>query len=295
MKHKLMIIAAVLPPLLFSCSGKNHRSDAYGTFEATEISVSPEIPGRLLTFPVEEGQHLKQGQPVALLDSTDHVLRLHMLKAQQQAVANKLESLQAQAGVLGQQKANLEVELERTRKLFAGQAATQKQLDDVTGNHSLLQKQIQAVLVQREGIRDELDALSQQIAQAAENLRKCRIVNPVEGTVLVKYHEASEMVMAGKPLYKIADLSEMELRVYISGSQLPHVKIGQEAEVLIDEDKTENRRLSGTVSWISSTAEFTPKIIQTKEERVNLVYAVKIRVKNDGSLKIAMPGEVNFR
>ncbi len=290
-----MIVAAVLLPLLFSCSGKNKRSDAYGTFEATEISVSPEISGRLLAFQVEEGQNLKEGQLIALLDSTDHVLRLQMLRAQQQAVANKLESLHAQAGVLEQQKTNLEVDLERTRKLFADQAATQKQLDDVSGSHKLLLKQIQAVLVQRKGVSDEIEALSQQIAQARENLRKCRILNPADGTVLEKYHEASEMVMAGKPLYKIADLSEMYLRVYISGSQLPQVKIGQEAEVIIDADKDKNRTLSGTVSWISSSAEFTPKIIQTKEERVNLVYAVRVRVKNDGSLKIAMPGEVNFR
>lgn len=288
-------MGCVVSGLMVSCAGGDGKSEAYGTFEAVEITVAPEIPGKLLSLDIEEGMVCKAGQATGLVDTTDFYLKKQALEAQQSAVGAKLGSIMAQADVQVQQKMNLEVDQQRLLRLFADKAATQKQLDDMSGNLKLLEKQVKATLVQRESVLHEKEALGKQIAQVEEALRKCHIICPIDGTVLAKYSEASEIVAAGKPLYKIADLKEMILRVYISGSQLPHVAIGQKVEVLIDEDKKLNRTLSGTVSWISSSAEFTPKIIQTKEERVNLVYAVKVRVVNDGSLKIAMPGEVNFK
>lgn len=293
--NKKLIYYCLFAGILVSCSGKNGKSDAYGTFEATEVTIASEIPGKVLQLNVEEGMELKAGIQSGLIDTVDLHLKKLALQAQQRSVRAKLDGIGSQLAVQQQQKENLQIDLDRLEKLFKDKAATQKQLDDLTGNIRLVDKQMNATRVQNEGVVNELEALTQQIAQVEDGLRKCRIINPIDGTVLSKYTEAAEVVSAGKPLYKIADLKEMQLRVYVSGSQLPHIKIGQEAEILIDEDKNSNRSLKGNVSWISSTAEFTPKIIQTKEERVNLVYAVKVRVKNDGSLKIAMPGEANFK
>jgi HlyD family secretion protein len=289
--HLLSLLIIIL---LSSCSGKNDKSDAYGTFEATEVTISSEMPGKIISLAAEEGTEIKAGDEVGLIDTTDLQLKRQSMVAQLLAVSTKLDGISAQLSVQEQQKENLLIEKRRLDQLFADKAATQKQLDDMNGNLKLIDKQLHATAVQKESVNHEQEALRQQIAQIVENISKCHIVNPIEGIVLAKYMEAGEIALAGKPLYKIADLREMDIRVYVSGTQLPHIKLGQQAEVLIDEDKTKNRKLSGTVKWISSTAEFTPKIIQTKEERVNLVYAVKVRVKNDGSLKIAMPGEVKF-
>lgn len=291
----IKILGLIIMMIFASCSGRNKKSDAYGTFEATEVTISSEITGKVIRLTAEEGTELKAGDEVGLIDTTDLQLKRQSMEAQLLAVGTKLDGINAQLAIQEQQKENLIIEKRRLDQLFADKAATQKQLDDMNGNLKLIDKQLHATAVQKESVNHEQEALRQQIAQLTENIRKCHILNPIEGIVLSKYMEAGEIAMTGKPLYKIADLREMEIRVYISGTQLPHVKLGQQAEVLIDEDKTNNRKLSGTVIWISSTAEFTPKIIQTKEERVNLVYAVKVRVKNDGSLKIAMPGEVNFK
>lgn len=293
MKTRLLIYLP-FAVILLSCSGNKGKSDAYGTFEATEVTISSEIPGKILQLDIMEGMEIKAGTQTGLIDTLDLHLKKLALLAQQRAIQAKLSGISAQLAVQQQQKENLQIDLARIERLFEDKAATRKQLDDLTGSLRLVDKQMQATLVQREGVLNESDALAQQVAQLEEGIRKCRIINPVDGTILSKFSEAAEVVTPGKPLYKIADLREMYLRVYVSGNQLPHIKLGQEVEVLIDEDKRENRKLSGTISWISSSAEFTPKIIQTKEERVNLVYAVKVRVKNDGSLKIAMPGEVNF-
>jgi HlyD family secretion protein len=182
----------------------------------------------------------------------------------------------------------------RVEKLLNDGAATPKQLDDINGQIELVNRQIGSTNTQYATVRTELEVYNAQIAQINESIRKCSIYNPLEGIILEKYAEPNEITAFGKPLYKIADMAEMILRVYVSGEQLPKIRLSQEVEVLIDQDKKTNRKLSGIISWVSETAEFTPKIIQTKEERVNMVYAVKVRVKNDGSLKIGMPGEVNF-
>jgi HlyD family secretion protein len=173
-------------------------------------------------------------------------------------------------------------------------AATQKQMDDITGSLDLIEKQIMATGVQKESVMAELSTLATQVKQVEENISKCFIISPLTGTVLVKFTENGEISALGRPVCKIANLEELELKVYISGDQLPYLKIGQEVEVLIDADRNKLTSLPGQVSWISSKAEFTPKTIQTKEERVNLVYAAKVRVANDGTLKIGMPGEINF-
>jgi len=279
---------------LFSCNSKSKLSDAYGNFEAVQVTVSAESTGRIHYLKVEEGSQPDSGTIVALIDTTDLYLRKLQLQSQKKAVFVKKSSVESQIDVQQQQKANLLVDKNRVSRLIAEKAATTKQLDDITGAIDLVDKQVASIRTQTAGISEEMEIVDRQIAQVDELIHKCYIRNPVSGTVLSKYAEAGEIATPGRALYKIADLSMMELKVYVSGTQLPGVKQGQQVEVLIDADSKTNRKLNGVVSWISPKAEFTPKIIQTKEERVNLVYAVKIRVPNDGSLKIAMPAEVNF-
>ncbi|MFA5972118.1 MAG: HlyD family efflux transporter periplasmic adaptor subunit [Lentimicrobiaceae bacterium] len=279
---------------LSSCQNRNNLSDAYGNFEAVQVTVSAESAGQIQYLKVEEGSQLDSGMIVAVIDTTDLYLKKLQLLSQKKAASVKKSSVAAQVEVQLQQKANLLVEKNRVTRLLADKAATPKQLDDINGAIDLVDKQVASIQTQDAGIAEEMDVIDRQIAQVNESIHKCYIRNPVTGTVLSKYAEAGEIAAPGRALYKIADLSIMELKVYISGTQLPAVKQGQKVEVLIDADKKTNRKLSGVVSWISPKAEFTPKIIQTKEERVNLVYALKIRVPNDGSLKIAMPAEVNF-
>ena len=279
---------------LFGCNVNHEKSDAYGNFEATEITISAQAVGELLQFDLEEGDFFKAGRFIGYVDTTVLVLKKQQLHAQIQAIKSKFINLDAQVAVFQQQHTNVKRDMERVEKMFSDGAATQKQVDDMQGQVEVIEKQIQAVQSQKIAINAELEVVDKQIDQVNESIKKSVIRNPVDGVVLIKYVNAHEMVGMGKPLYKIADLREMKLKVFVSGYQLPDVKIGQEVVVLVDKNKTENRELRGTVIWISQSAEFTPKIIQTKEERVNLVYAVKVLVKNDGSLKIGMPGEVNF-
>jgi HlyD family secretion protein len=291
-RNLLLIIALVW---LSSCRNNNDLSDAYGNFEAVQVTVSSESAGKIHFLNVEEGSQPDSGIIVALVDTTDLYLKKLQLQSQKKAVSVKSSSVVSQIAVQQQQKANLLVEKNRVTKLIADKAATPKQLDDINGAIDLVDKQVESINTQNAGITEEKEIIDRQIAQVNESIRKCYIRNPVKGTVLSKYAEAGEIAAPGRALYKIADLSVMELKVYVSGTQLPGINQGQQVEVLIDKDQKSNRKLSGIVSWISPKAEFTPKIIQTKEERVNLVYALKIRVPNDGSLKIAMPAEVNFR
>jgi HlyD family secretion protein len=291
---KLSYSLIVISAMLFSCKGNNDKSDAYGNFEATEIIVSAETNGRILQFDVEEGQELLAGQRVGQIDTTDLYLKIEQLKAQKKAISTKSPGVAAQVEVQLQQKENLEVEKARVDKLFRDKAATLKQVDDIKGALDLIDRQIASIKTQQSGVVEEMEVIQKQVAVTQEAINKCRIINPSNGTVLVKYAETGELALPGKSLYKLADLRQMELRVYVSGDQLPGIEIGQKVQVLIDKDNKTNQALEGTVSWISQKAEFTPKIIQTKEERVNLVYAIKILVPNDGRIKISMPGEVNF-
>ncbi len=290
-KYLIPIIAI----LLASCTGNEDLSDAYGNFEVDDIIVSAEANGKLLLLDVEEGKVLNANKLVAVIDTVDYVLKRKQLKAQKNAISSRIQNIQSQIDVQEQQKKNLLINQKRIEKLLKDGAATQKQLDDINGQIDLVDSQIESIKTQNVSVVSELEVINTQIAQVEESIKKCNIKNPIEGVVLEKYAEANEITTFGKPLYKIADMHFMILRIYVSGGQLPQIILGQEVEVLIDKNDQSNTKLKGVISWISESAEFTPKIIQTKEERVNMVYAVKVNVKNEGNLKIGMPGEVNFK
>jgi HlyD family secretion protein len=292
MKFRLIFLA--LPIIISSCGSGNGKSDAYGNFEATEVLVGAESQGKVMQLHVEEGQLLKKGACIGYIDSLSTYLRKEQLQAQVQASEARLLQINAQVDVQEEQKKTLIREQERISKLVVSGAAPTKQLDDVNGQINILNSQIASTKTQNQAIAADIKAMKFQISQVQDQLSKSTISNPIDGIVLEKYIEEGEIAIPGKILYKIADLAVLKLRVYISGAQLPNVKIGQKVAVFIDKTKSDNMQLEGTVTWISQQAEFTPKIIQTKEERVNMVYAVKVDVKNDGSLKIGMPGEVRF-
>lgn len=292
MKHLIVLTITIL--FLFSCSDNGNKSDAYGNFETIETVISAETQGKILQFNIDEGQKLAAGEKIGLIDTIQLTLKKQQLNAQKAAISTKTGNVLAQIEVLEEQKATLLTEKKRVEKLLKDGAATQKQMDDINGQISIIEKKIQSVRTQNASILSELKAMEMQIKQLEDQIKKSVLTNPVEGIVLEKYVEPYEIAVPGKSLYKIADISELMLRIYVSGSQLPHIKIGQNVEVLVDKTKTENQSFEGEIVWISEQAEFTPKIIQTKEERVDLVYAVKVKVKNNGTLKIGMPGEVNF-
>jgi len=280
--------------LLVACNTNKERSDAYGNFEAVETTISAEANGKLMSFKLEEGQTLDAGVPVGLIDTVDTQLKLLQLKAQLYAVGSRTDNLDAQIAVYDKQADNLQIDKNRIAGMFKDKAATQKQMDDVNGALDVVSKQKDAITVQFKGVKDDAAVVRRQIDQLKEQISRCHIRNPLKGIVLAKYVEQNEMVTLGKSLYKIADISTLDLKVYVTGSQLSDVRIGKEVKVLIDKTNGTIKKITGKVSWVSDQSEFTPKIIQTRDERVNLVYAVKIKVKNDGSLKIGMPAEVNF-
>ncbi len=279
---------------LLSCQNKDDASDAFGNFEAEDQLIASEIAGKLLSCNFEEGITLKKGAEIAVVDTIPLLLQISQLASQLQTIRAKKQNIEAQLAVAAQQKKNLEVDNSRVSNMLKDGAATQKQKDDVTGNLELLEKQMSSIRSQELILLGETEVVKTQQAQLQDKLNRCRIVSPIDGLVLERYKRAGELVATGQSLCRIADVSALNLRVYVSGDQLPHFKIGQKVKVLIDDTKTRNSALEGTVSWVSSEAEFTPKIIQTKVERVKLVYAVKIKVANDGFLKIGMPGEIKF-
>ncbi|PLX24053.1 MAG: HlyD family secretion protein [Marinilabiliales bacterium] len=292
MKAKILI--CVLPVLLVACNGNEKVSDASGNFEAKEIIVSAEAQGKLLEFNIEEGDKLSKDLVVGYIDTVPLSIQKEQLQAQKEVVKTKLVNVKAQIEVQEEQKDNLEVEKNRINNLYKDNAATQKQLDEIEGNYSVLEKQIATTKTQISFISKEMDVYNKQIKLIDDKISRAKITNPINGTVLEKYLEESEIAIIGKALYKIAYLDEIELRIYVSGAQLSTIQIGQKVRVLIDKDEELYKEYQGEIFWISDQTEFTPKIIQTKEERVNMVYAVKIKVKNDGKLKIGMPAEVKF-
>jgi len=295
MKNRFIVpLSITLSILGASCSNSKDKPDAYGSFEATEITVSSLANGKIMVFNIEEGQVLDSGQVIGFIDTTDLHLKKLQTIGQKDVTGSRKEDLLAQIAVQEQNRDNILIEKKRVLNLLKDGAATQKQLDDINASLNLIEKQISSIRTQFAGIDDQIGSTDQQIAQIRESIKNACVVNPVKGTVLTKFAENNEVTTFGKPLYKIADLREMQLRVYVTGAQLPHIKAGDKVEVRFDKDEQTNSKTSGIVSWISQTAEFTPKTIQTKEERVNLVYAVKVRVQNDGSLKIGMPGEIKL-
>jgi HlyD family secretion protein len=291
---KLLFAAFLMTLFITSCSGDKDKPDAYGTFEATEVTVSSQSNGKILWLSVEEGQVIDSGILVGLIDTLDISLKKEQAREQQLATSTRKGDIETQIAVQEQNKENILIEKIRIEKLFKDGAATKKQLDDITASLNLVDKQIASIRSQYASLDAQVRTFDKQVAQLDKSISDARIINPIKGTILTKYAEANEISVYGKPVYKIADLSNMQLRVYVSGAQLPYIKTGQQVEVRYDKDEKTNNRISGIVSWISPSAEFTPKTIQTKEERVNLVYAVKVMVKNDGALKIGMPGEIKF-
>lgn len=277
-----------------TCKHQRPESDAYGNFESVEVLVSSEIQGKVMELNLEEGQTVEKDQIVGYLDSLPIYYKKQQLIAQVQAAEARLFQVSDQVSVLLEQKDVLETELQRVENLVNEGSAPVKQLDDVKGQMRILKRQIKATESQKQSIAAEIRSLLFQVSQVQDQLSKSVIRNPINGTVLEKYIETGEIAMPGKVLYKLANLSELKLRVYISENQLSQIKIGDKIDVYIDNKQNKERKYEGTISWISPKAEFTPKIIQTKEERVNLVYAVKIDVINDGYLKIGMPAEVVF-
>ncbi len=289
-----LITGLIIGLVIFSCNNQKDASDAFGNFEADDQLVSSEIAGKILSANFEEGMTLKKGAEIAVVDTIPIRLQIAQLESQQVTIKAKKQSVQAQMAVVTQQKKNLEVDKVRILNMLKDGAATQKQKDDVTGNLELLDKQMLSTRSQELILTGEAEGVSTQLAQLQDKLNRCRILSPINGLVLERYKKAGELVATGQSLCRIADVSSLNLRVYVSGDQLPHLKIGQKVKVLIDDTASKNRSLEGTVAWVSSEAEFTPKIIQTKVERVKLVYAVKVTVVNDGFLKIGMPGEIKF-
>jgi HlyD family secretion protein len=283
--------------LLYACSKKN-KFDASGTFESTEVIVSSEANGELMRFDVEEGQRLDSGQKVGYVDTVQLYLRKKQLLANEKAILVTRPDIQKEIASIEQQITNAEKEKLRTENLVNAHAAPQKQLDDINEQLAVLQKQLDAqkstLLTNTAGIQEQSKPVYYEARQIDDQIKKSVIINPIKGTVLTKYAEYGEITSSGKPLYRIADLSVMTLRAYISNSQLSQVKIGQQVKVYVDNGDKTYKEMTGTIKWVSDKAEFTPKTIQTKEERANLVYAVKIDVKNDGYLKIGMYGEVKF-
>ncbi len=295
-----------------SCGDKGHDFDASGSFESDDVVVSSEIGGKILSFKLEEGDSIPAGKTVGEVDAENTRLQkeqveesIRSLQDKTTDVSPQVRLLQDQLAVQQTRLANLEKEKNRTENLIKQDAATTKQLDDlnfqlesVRKEMSVTQQQVRVqqnnVSTQNRSILSEGKPLSKRVAQLDDQLKRALIVNPVSGTVTSKYAEEGEFTSAGKALYKIADLSVMTFRAYITGAQLSQVKLGQSVKVWVDNGAEKYREYQGTISWIADKAEFTPKTIQTKDERANLVYAVKIRVKNDGYLKIGMYGEITF-
>jgi HlyD family secretion protein len=312
MKIRIFFLAALLPFIIDGCNLNNKSSDAEGTFEVDEVIVSSEVPGKIISLNLEEGSVIAKDSIVGIIDSVP----LELQKAQVEAtisalqqktmnVAPQVKLLQDQITVQKVQLNNALYEKARTERLIKADAATTKQLDDINNQIDVLQKQIavneQQIKVQEtttgtqnNTVMSEYKPLQKSVAEIEYQLKQSNIINPVNGTVLTKYAMAGEITSAGKALYKIGNLSLITLRAYITETQLSQIKLNQQVTVLVDSNESTYKKYTGIITWISDKAEFTPKTIQTKDERANLVYAIKIHVKNDGYLKIGMYGEVKF-
>lgn len=287
---RVQLISLLLFLTLAACQ-KSDKSDGYGNFEATEIIVSSEANGKLELLEVEEGRRMEAGSVVAVVDTTQLHFSRCQLQAERESLMAKRPSLGARIGVLLEERRNIKRDDDRYRRLVKEGAVPSKQLEDIENRLGVIDKQIGSLETENPGIAGEISAKEARIAQLNDQIKKSVVRNPVDGVVLTRYAERGELTSYGKPLYKIADLQTMFLRVYLSGAQVPQVKIGEEVEVLIDGGKSRK----GRITWISAKAEFTPKIIQTREDRVSMVYGVKVQVNNqDGRLKIGMPGEMRL-
>ena len=306
------LIATILLLLVASCGNNSSDPDASGVFEADEVIVSAEVGGRILSFDLREGDTISAGRTAAVIEGTNLALQKEQVEASIAALKEKISTVEPQIRLLEEQERVIRVQLQtlekeraRFERLVKADAATPKQLDDINAQIDVLKRQVEVnrqqmavqrnqVSTQNRSVLSEAAPLSKRAAQLDDQMQRGQVINPVRGTVLTTYVHAGELAAPGKPMYKVADLSTLTLRAYISGTQLPVIAIGQELQVRVDDGKGRYRNYSGRVSWISDKAEFTPKTIQTKDERANLVYAIKVLVKNDGYLKIGMYGELMF-
>ncbi len=312
MKTMKQWIAIAMATSLMACNNGDSEFDAQGTFEADEVLVSSEVSGRIIALNINEGDSLAAAQVVGKIDDVNLGLQKEQVMASIDALGKKTTDVGPQIKLLNEQLQvqsiqlkNLDREMARTEKLLKSDAATTKQLDDIRYQRETLQQQMnvtqQQIAVQRannasqnRAILSESAPLQKKAAQLEDMVSRSSLVNPVAGTVITTYAEAGEMAVAGKPLYKIADLREMTLRAYVTGEQLSLIKTGQAVKLFVDKGAEAYNEYAGVITWISPKAEFTPKTIQTKEERANLVYAIKVKTKNNGLLKIGMYGEIKF-
>ena len=296
MKKLITMASAAL--LLTACGNSEKEYDATGTFEATETTISAEQNGTLLSFVINEGDEIEAESEVGLIDTTQTWLKLQQARATQEVYQSQKPDMEKQTSATRQQLAKAQAEQQRYKELVADGAAPSKMLDDATNQVQVLQRQLAAQLsslsTNTNALSKQMAATEVQIDQLRDQLRKCHIKAPLKGTVLEKYAERGEFVAVGKPLFKMADMEQVYIRAYVTSAQLQSIRAGQQVKVFADYGDGKKQEYDGTLSWISSRSEFTPKTILTDDERADLVYAVKVRVKNDGYIKIGMYGEVKF-
>ena len=296
MKRIIALASAAL--IMGACSDKEKEYDATGTFEATETTVFAEQSGTLLTFDINEGDNIAPGQELGMVDTTQLWLKIQQLGATKEVYQSQKPDVEKQIAATRQQLAKAKTEQQRYQELVADGAAPRKMLDDATSRVQVLQRQLDAQVsalhTQMATLNSQQAATDVQVSQLQDQLRKCHVVAPIGGTVLEKYVERGEFVAVGKPLLKVADTDNLFLRAYVTSAQLQHIKLGQQVKVFADYGNGQKKEYEGTITWISSRSEFTPKTILTDDERADLVYAVKVAIKNDGYAKIGMYGEAKF-
>lgn len=299
MKKTLTYSSLLVLALAMTACGKGNKVyDASGVFESTEVTVSAEGNGRIMSLDLQEGDRLEAGAVVGCIDTVQLYLSKIQLEASRRAVGSGRLNISRQIAALESQIAKQRQELDRFTKLEQAGASNRKQVEDIQAQLDILERQLAA---QKESLQNtnsnvsgQADALEAQVMQLEDKIRKCVITSPVSGTILAKYSEAGELTVQGRALFKVADLDNIRLRAYITADQLTGLKLGQSVKVFADQGTSGRKEYAGTLVWISDKAEFTPKTIQTRDERANLVYAVKIAVKNDGLIKLGMYGEVKF-
>jgi len=292
---KKYLITLLIISVVAGCGRNKSEADAWGNFESDEVIISSESSGRIVAMPVEEGMTVASGTVISVTDTVMLQLQRAEMKAALAAAQSRLTTISSQNAVLKQQMDNLQINIDRTKRMLADNAATQKQLDDLTGQMDVLKLQVATNNTQKNTIAAEIESVNAKAAILDEQIRRSTVKAPFDGTIIEKYVMCHELTATGKPLVKMSDMRVMKLKVWVSGAQLADVKNGAACTVRIDDGTKGYRSFTGTVSHIADKAEFTPKIIQTKEERVALVYAVTIDVPNDGSIKSGMPGEAIFK
>ena len=298
-KYFLSIYLFTLLPFIASCGSNEKEYDATGTFEATEVTVAAEQSGALMEFDVNEGDEITLGKEIGLVDTTQIWLKIQQTGATKEVYQSQKPNMEKQIAATRQQLEKARQDQQRYQELVADGAAPSKMLDDATNQVQVLQKQLDAQIsslsTNTNALNKQMAATDVQVSQLQDQLQKCHIAAPIKGTVLEKYVEKGEFVAVGKPLFKMADTEQMFIRAYVTSAQLKEIKVGQKAKVFADYGDGEKKEYEGTVSWISSRSEFTPKTILTDDERADLVYALKVAFKNDGYVKIGMYGEVKFQ